>query len=153
MRKLFQYNWQIRDEWFLLCSRLTKDQLLKQHIGGIGSILKTLFHVVEVEYSWIRALQGEPDIILEFNDYMDLELIQKLSAELRPNVRDFLNNWSSELEDKLNPLSWSNESYTRGEILRHIIVHEVHHVGQLSIWAKELGAPVVSANFIGRGLT
>lgn len=152
MLKLFQYNWQVRDEWFLLCRSLTKDQLIEQHVGGMGSILKTFFHIVEVEYSWIRVLQGEPDIILEFKDYMELELLQKLSAELHPKISSFLENWSNELEAKPALASWTNESFTQGEILRHILVHEIHHVGQLSIWAKELGLPVISTNFIGRGL-
>ncbi|WP_276575678.1 DinB family protein, partial [Bacillus cereus group sp. BfR-BA-01524] len=28
---------------------------------------------------------------------------------------------------------------THGEIIRHVIVHEIHHIGQLSIWAREIG--------------
>ncbi|QWH42653.1 hypothetical protein EXW53_12305 [Bacillus mycoides] len=39
-----------------------------------------------------------------------------------------------------------------GEVLRHVIVHEIHHIGQLSIWARELNLQPVSANLIGRGL-
>ncbi|HDR5875335.1 TPA: damage-inducible protein DinB, partial [Bacillus anthracis] len=31
-------------------------------------------------------------------------------------------------------------------------VHEIHHIGQLSIWARELNLRPVSANLIGRGL-
>lgn len=29
--------------------------------------------------------------------------------------------------------------YTKGEILRHLIAHEIHHMGQLSIWVRDLG--------------
>ena len=39
-----------------------------------------------------------------------------------------------------------------GEIMRHIIAHEIHHIGQLSVWAREIGKKPVSASAIGRGL-
>jgi len=48
--------------------------------------------------------------------------------------------------------SWLNQSFTKGEIIHHIIVHEIHHIGQLSIWAREIGMKPVSVNFIDRGL-
>ena len=34
----------------------------------------------------------------------------------------------------------------------HVIDHEIHHIGQLSIWAREMGVVPVSANLIGRGI-
>ena len=57
MYNLFQYNWQVRDDWFKWCEQLSKEELLRKRIGGVGSILETLFHIVDVEYSWINALQ------------------------------------------------------------------------------------------------
>lgn len=36
--------------------------------------------------------------------------------------------------------------------MRHVIVHEIHHIGQISVWVRELGYEPVSANLIGRGL-
>ena len=26
-----------------------------------------------------------------------------------------------------------------GEVMQHVIAHEIHHMGQLSVWARELG--------------
>jgi uncharacterized damage-inducible protein DinB len=42
--------------------------------------------------------------------------------------------------------------FTKGEILRHLIAHEIHHMGQLSIWVRDLGLQPVSASVTGRGL-
>ncbi|HDR5022767.1 TPA: damage-inducible protein DinB, partial [Bacillus cereus] len=53
---------------------------------------------------------------------------------------------------KILKASWTDKTYTYGEVLRHVIVHEIHHIGQLSIWARELNLRPVSANLIGRGL-
>ncbi|MNZ98143.1 DinB family protein [compost metagenome] len=62
MKYLFQYNWQIRDEWMNLFQRLPHEELIRKRDGGVGSILRTIFHIVDVEYSWIQVLMGE-DII------------------------------------------------------------------------------------------
>ena len=42
---------------------------------------------------------------------------------------------------------------TWGEVMRHMIAHEIHHIGQLSVWAREIGKKPVSANLIGKGLS
>ncbi|PLR86417.1 hypothetical protein CVD25_07735 [Bacillus canaveralius] len=50
----FKYNWQVREEWFEWCKDVSNDELLKNRVGGIGSIIKTLFHVVDAEQIWIH---------------------------------------------------------------------------------------------------
>ncbi|MDQ0232609.1 putative damage-inducible protein DinB [Metabacillus malikii] len=41
--KFFEYNWQVRDEWLNWCNQLTTEDLLKERLGGVGSILYTFF--------------------------------------------------------------------------------------------------------------
>lgn len=152
MKSLFQYNWQIRDEWFQCLKLVPITELLKDRNAGVGSIFRTLFHIIDVEYSWIRALQNKEDLIFDINDYKDINSLNVLSDELRIEVKEYIDNWSSNFEFEVVTPSWMDRTYYKGEILRHIIVHEIHHTGQLSIWSKEIGIPVVSSNFIGRDL-
>jgi DNA phosphorothioation-dependent restriction protein DptG len=152
MVHFFKYNWEIRDEWMVLCRQLPHDELIRERLSGVGSILKTLFHVIDVEYSWIQALNGNPDSEPKYQDYMTLELVQNLSNDYRGGIKEFLNSWSSDMEYKELTVPWSGEIFYYGEVLRHVIAHEIHHVGQLSVWAKKLGIKPVSANFIERGL-
>ena len=49
MLTLFRYNWQVRDEWFRWCQEVPEDELFAMRTGGVGGILHTLFHVVDVE--------------------------------------------------------------------------------------------------------
>lgn len=59
MQALFHYNWMVRDEWLELLKQLPREELLRSRVGGAGSILYTLFHIVDVEYSWIIfGIQG-----------------------------------------------------------------------------------------------
>ncbi|AEW55684.1 DinB family protein [Bacillus anthracis] len=152
MHTLFQYNWQVRDDWFKWCEQLSEKELHRKRVGGVGSILETLLHIVDVEYGWISALQGKEDNEPQFQDYQSIQKVKALSDLYKRELDDFLQLWSSSLECKILKASWTDKTYTYGEVLRHVIVHEIHHIGQLSIWARELNLQPVSANLIGRGL-
>jgi len=152
LKSLFHYNWQVRDEWFQCFEALPTSELVKERNAGVGSIIKTLFHIIDVEYSWIRALQNKSDMNFDIKKYEDIRSLKILSDELRIEIKRYIDTWSSELELEVVRPSWMDRTYYKGEILRHIIVHEVHHIGQLSMWSKQLGIPVVSSNFIERGL-
>lgn len=152
MKTLFYYNWQVRDEWFRNLDTVPVVELTRERKGGLGSILRTLLHLIDVEYSWVRVIKGEEDFPIPMDDYKDLRSVKELSDRLRTELLAFIEQWDDDMEYEQVTSSWSGETYYKGEILRHIIVHEVHHVGQLSVWAKEIGISVASANFIDRDL-
>lgn len=146
----FKYNWQVRDEWFDWCSQLSYEELIKKRTGGVGSILYTLFHIIDVEYSWLRCIQGKEDIVVEFGDYPTLEKVKSLSDRCQNEIAEFLKINLAEIQEKVVCIPWDENKYTVEEILHHIIAHEIHHIGQLSVWSREVGLTPVSANFIGR---
>jgi uncharacterized damage-inducible protein DinB len=154
MIKLFQYNWQVREDWFDWCRQVPENELLRERTGGVGSILHTLFHIVDVEQSWINALREQPDIDYDFTSYATLDRVRQFSTACRPDIENFLQKWSPEMDMRTFTRSRNGQSYSfkYGEVLRHVIAHEIHHVGQLSIWARELDLQPVSANLIFRGL-
>lgn len=155
MQLLFHYNWLVREEWYSWCEDLTEEELLKNRTGGVGSILQTLFHIVDVEWSWIRLIQGKEDFQENFDDYKSISKVRELDARFHKEVEEFVNNWDKNMEsNKFYDLQsdGSHSIDTWGEVMRHVIAHEIHHIGQLSVWAREIGKKPVSANFIGRGL-
>lgn len=153
MLTLLKYNWQVRDEWFDWCDQVSSEELVRARVGGVGSILHTLFHIVDAEGSWIDALANKPDLQPKFEDYMSVDKLRSLSNSLRDGVEQFLLSWSSELENNTISVDWNpGDTFTYGEIVRHVVAHEIHHVGQLSVWSRELGLRPISANVIGRKL-
>ncbi|KIL74840.1 DinB family protein [Bacillus badius] len=152
MKNFFEYNWQVRDEWLNWCDQLTTEELLKERIGGAGGILYTLFHIIDVEYSWLRGIQNKEDVVFEFDDYKTLVKIKALSNTLRYEIVEFLKSHLDDGQDGFVTVPWDEGEYTKNEILHHIIAHEIHHIGQLSVWAREIELTPVSANFIGRKL-
>jgi Uncharacterized protein conserved in bacteria len=155
MKKLFEYNWQVRQDWFQWCRQVSEEELLLKRTGGIGGILHTLFHIVDVEYSWLCALQGKPDFTEPFEAYASLQQVMELSERFHEEIYSFVSSWTEDMEMKvLAETSPQGEpvSFKYGEIMRHVIAHEIHHVGQLSVWSREVGQVPVTANFIRRGL-
>jgi uncharacterized damage-inducible protein DinB len=152
VKSLFLYNWEVRDAWFHTLNELATEELFKERNAGIGSIFKTLFHIIDVEYSWIRAINGKTDIQYALEDYKDMEALQALSERCRIEIREYLELWTSVMEFEAIKPDWMEETFLKGEILRHIIAHEIHHVGQLSIWSTELAIKPVSSDFIRRGI-
>ncbi|PYZ92879.1 damage-inducible protein DinB [Salipaludibacillus keqinensis] len=146
MEMLFKYNWQVREEWFQWCNQLSHEELAKPRTGGVGSILHTLVHIIDAEQSWINGLNGKPEYHYDYKNYQTLDEIIQLSEQCHCDVNEFVEAWTSELESK------KFYEFTYGEVMRHVIAHEIHHIGQLSIWARELGKKPVSANLIRRGL-
>ncbi|PEJ82433.1 DinB family protein, partial [Bacillus toyonensis] len=110
------------------------------------------FHIVDVEYSWICDLKGKEVDEPQFKDYQSIQKVKALSHLYNKDLEGFLQSWTEDLENKILKVSWTDKEYKYGEVLRHVVVHEIHHIGQLSIWARELNLQPVSANLIGRGL-
>jgi uncharacterized damage-inducible protein DinB len=155
LQTMFQYNWLVRNEWIRWCDDVPEEELLLIRTGGVGGILHTLFHIIDVEWSWIRSLQGKADFQESFNDYRSLERVRNLNAAFRPEVADFVRSWDESMENRIFRETRSDgrvETHMWGEVVRHAIAHEIHHIGQLSVWAREVGKKPVSADLIGRGL-
>lgn len=155
MQALFQYNWLIREDWYQWCEGVEEEELLLARTGGVGGILHTLFHIIDVEWSWIRILQGKPDFQESFEEYNSLQKVKELDAKFRVEVEEFVRNWDASMENNLLHDSLPDgrvETFIWGEVMRHVIAHEIHHIGQISVWAREIGKKPVSANFIRRGI-
>ncbi|HSJ38616.1 MAG TPA: DinB family protein [Planococcus sp. (in: firmicutes)] len=155
MKMLFQYNWMVREEWYQWCEGIPEEELLKKRTGGVGSILETLFHIADVEWSWIRVLQGKEDFKGSFDDYRSLDKVRELDARFRPEVEQFVVDWDESMDhNTLHSTAKDGTEFTDGwgEVMRHTIAHEIHHIGQLSVWARELGKEPVPADLLGRGL-
>ncbi|MNW61648.1 DinB family protein [compost metagenome] len=94
---------------------------------------------------------NKPEITINFEEYKDLQSVSELSNKFRAEIKQYLYQWTDESENDIIFPSWMQDSsYSKGEVFRHLLVHEVHHIGQLSIWARELGITPPSPNFIGR---
>lgn len=148
---LFKYNWQVRDEWIEWCDNLPKDELNKIRIGGMKSILYNLYHVIDCEQIWINHLQGTPVIKNNMKAITSLDEIKEFSNSTKKMSEIFIKKHEKNNENKLFTFTLKNgeeKQWTYEKVLYHIITHEIHHIGQLSIWAREIGMKPVSSDLI-----
>lgn len=100
-------------------------------------------------------LQGKPDFQEDFENYKTLDKIRELDNKFRPEVEEFVEVWDESMEKRpfYDPQPDGSVAVDAwGEVMRHVIAHQIHHMGQLSVWAREIGKKPISANVIGKGL-
>lgn len=150
---LFRYNWQVREEYFERLARLPEEELHKPRTGGYGSILRTLAHIVIVEQGWVRVLLGVPYLPMDLDAYASLAQVQQLSGQCRPDVERFVGGWTVTTGVRVFETTRDARPvrFTYAEIAAHLIVHEVHHAGQMSVWLREAGVEPPSADVVLRG--
>ena len=149
------YNWQVRDDWFNLCETLSLEELSKKRVWGMRSFLHNLFHVIDCEQIWINQMQGTPIIIKDINEISSLQEVKLFSEQTRKVTQNFLKLYISKGEDRVlevNNRNGSTNLVPYDKIIRHIVSHEIHHIGQLSIWSREIGMKPVSSDYIFRDL-
>ncbi|MEQ2528386.1 DinB family protein [Bacillaceae bacterium CLA-AA-H227] len=155
VKSLFEYNWTIREKWLEWCKGISEEELLKERIGGYKGILHTLFHIVDVEQRWMRGLSKEVPVKYNFRDYNTLDDVINFSKTTKEYSLNFIENSNGNLgNERFHSVNKQGEkvSFAYIEVLLHITVHEVHHIGQLSVWAREIGKEPISANLIGLNL-
>ncbi|WP_180956469.1 DinB family protein [Bacillus canaveralius] len=152
IRALFEYNWRIREKWFAWCQQIQEEELFKERNGGYKGFMQTLFHIVDVEQRWLSGLVDTESIKYNFTDFDNLESIIRFSRETQTRFTSFLNNYTrgsgAQILNAVNKKG-ENVAYIYIEILLHLAVHESHHIGQMSVWAREIGKEPVTANLIG----
>ncbi|MDF2066445.1 DinB family protein [Bacillus sp. Cr_A10] len=150
---MFLYNWQIRNDWFEWCLDLSFEELTKKRIGGMGSILHNLYHVIDCEQLWINQMSGTPVIESNIDLITNLEEVINFSNETKQNTYNFIQKWISNQDNqvlKITSKKGITYSFSYDKILQHIISHETHHIGQLSIWSREIGIKPVSSDILFR---
>lgn len=99
MQKLFEYNWQVRKDWFDWCETVDPEELMKKRTGGLGYILPTLYHIVAVEYGWIcGGLQEQEINIPSFDQVACLNDVKAFSERCHVEIAPFVYDWKDALE-------------------------------------------------------
>ena len=69
MYSLFQYNWQVREDWFNWCQAISEEEFHKERIGGMKSIRETFIHIVDCELIWLNSMVEEKIICDDYVEY------------------------------------------------------------------------------------
>ena len=107
---------------------------------GHGSLAQTLVHVVLVEDDWMQVdIEGrDVDLEVEYGgqDWPDLDAVWTKGDEVRARFRAYVPRWAEPVT--VNEGRWPT---TVGEVLMHVLVHEIAHHGDLTTILSALHAP------------
>ncbi|MCH7322760.1 DinB family protein [Solibacillus sp. MA9] len=153
MLSLFQYNWQVREDWLNWCQSISEEEFHKDRIGGMKSIKETLIHIIDCELLWLNSMVEKTIFCETRNSINQLKDIRAYSAFVKSHTKYFIEQLTSENENRIIEVKRRDGTilhFTQKKILAHMITHEVHHIGQLSIWARELQLKPISSDLIIR---
>ncbi|WP_026691293.1 DinB family protein [Alteribacter aurantiacus] len=149
MLKLFTYNWEVRNDWIEWCEGISYEELVKERTGGMKSLLQNLYHVINCEHLWVSHMLGEP---VERIEVSTLEEVKAFSKRTKERTLRFLEGYEKEANDvlALTGKDGQERTFPFEQVLYHIITHEVHHIGQVSVWAREMDRKPVRTDLIAR---
>ena len=104
----------------------------------MGSLIHNLFHVIDCEQIWVNQMKGEP-VVKDINSIATLNDVKRFSNLTMRITQNLIESLTPEYENQiLNITTKKGDTYnfTYGKIICHIITHEIHHIGQLSVWSR-----------------
>ena len=155
MKDLFQYNWDVREDWFTWCESLSEEEFNQERLGGMKSFRETLIHIVDCELLWLNTLLGEKIQYESRETLYHLEEIKQYSASIQLQTEAFIANVEHGDDERIIEVTRRDGSvlhFSQKKVVAHMITHEIHHIGQLSVWAREIGLKPVSSDLIIRNI-
>ncbi|WP_107842082.1 DinB family protein [Metasolibacillus meyeri] len=153
MLSLFHYNWQVREDWLNWCHSISQEEFQKERIGGMKSIRETLIHIVDCELLWLNSMAEKVIEYEKRNTITSLSDIKKYADFVKSQTTYFIEQLPSDYENRIVEVKRRDGTilhFNQKKIMAHMITHEIHHIGQLSIWARELQLKPISSDLIIR---
>ena len=150
LKELFSYNARFADEIIKSLRTIDPARLINEKVSAWGSLRDQVMHLVEAEAYWInKIIQNKPFNQYDFNDFPDVDAIEKKWKEIDSEILSYLNQLSpSELKHEFK-VQWDKEySYPLERILQHLYTHTVHTRGQIVANIRRLGGEVPYVDII-----
>ncbi|MEK4424891.1 DinB family protein [Solibacillus sp. FSL K6-1523] len=90
MLSLFQYNWQVRENWLNWCQSICAKEFHKERIGRMKSIRNTLIHIVDCELLWLNSMIDKNILFETRNSIKELKDILAYSAFVKSHTESFI---------------------------------------------------------------
>jgi uncharacterized damage-inducible protein DinB len=149
-------GWRVR--FAEACAGVTAEQWARPITAGPapvghGSLRDTVVHVILVEDDWQQVdIEGRRDLDLEPEyapeRFADLNAILARGAEVRDRFRGWIPRWREPVH-----LPDRDFTTTTGDILMHVLLHEIAHHGDLTTILSALEVPEWGYHFVRHRMT
>lgn len=139
---LFSHWKGVRNGLLETMDKFTDEELTYKPYDGARSVGEIMLHIANAEDGWIRyAVKSEVEEWPNHHtleNYPTLEAIKELLDDVHSDTQVYLANL--ELDDLARKFvsPWGAE-FALGFVFWHVIEHEIHHRGELSLILGQLG--------------
>jgi uncharacterized damage-inducible protein DinB len=143
LERLYDYNYWANRRLLAALAPLTPEQFVASVAGSYGSIRNTLVHTMSAEWGWLERCGGpERGERLKAEQYPTIESLTKTWAQVERYMRGFLSELDDAALERRITFAFGggpSQEMALGDLLQHAALHAVHHRGQVSLLARELG--------------
>lgn len=143
LQNLFEYSYWANRHLFDVLTQLTDEEFVRPVAGSYGSVRNTMVHTVSAEWGWLDRCGGRPrGPSLKSDDYPTVASVRERWQEVEGHVRSFLSALrDDDLDRKVEWALGSGPAHTStlSDLLQHVIVHGIHHRGQVALLLRLLG--------------
>ena len=142
----FAYNRWANERLLEAAGELSEEELTRDLNGSFSSIKGTLRHLLWGELGWLHYWQERefPDQ-LSPSDFADLTSIVAGWKSLEEEKDSFLSELTE--EKLLDSCPVDDDPYVLTELIQNILVHSIHHRGQVVHMLRELGRTPPNTGF------
>jgi uncharacterized damage-inducible protein DinB len=133
---IFSHWDQVRADLISMIDRFEDAELRYEPFPSSWTVGKILLHIAAAEEGWfqyvVRKEYDQWPAEFEFQEYPTKELIKEKLYEVHYRTKEFLSSLVLEDLDRLIDFPWGGNGRL-GWIIWHVLEHEIHHRGELSL--------------------
>lgn len=141
LSEMFSHWEQVRGDLLTAIDRFEEGELRHAPFDGSWPAGKIMLHIAECEDSWLHGVvrrELTPWLVYELSQYPTKEAIRTVLDAAHQRTRGYLE--SADTSDLDSSFSTPNgEQFTLRWIVWHVLEHEIHHRGELSLILGQLG--------------
>ena len=149
IKRLLEYNREIRHRYFDTLARLPWEELTKNREASWHSLRNIFIHTLGATEHWLDVLENKQKTKHRgFDEYTNIEDIRGYMQGVEDRMQKYLDGLSqSGLEKKFNVRDDEGKDVgpTAEDILIHVFEEEVHHRGELIglLWQMGIEPPLM----------
>jgi uncharacterized damage-inducible protein DinB len=139
--EMFRHWGQVRGSLLQMIDRFSQKELAFTPFKGSWSVGQIMLHIADCEDNWLHGVvrqEVEPWIFYDFKDFPTKKAILAVLEKAHHRTITLLNSLDEDDLDKVYKTS-EGDSYTLRWIIWHVLEHEIHHRGELSLALGLLG--------------
>ncbi len=139
--QIFKHWDQVRADLLVTIDKFSQEELIFVPFKGSWSVGQIMLHIADCENYWLHFVvrqEIDPWTYFELADHPTSEAIKKVLESVRKKTIPFLDSLDERDLDKLYQTP-EGEPYTLRWIIWHVVEHEIHHRGELSLVLGLLG--------------